>query len=81
MRDIIMAVILGNALGMSLMSGAESINDGGGAWILQLIVFPLAAVAGIVSLLLAQRKKRVPASGRHPNPQEPEPEEEPEPPR
>lgn len=63
MRDIIMAVILGNALGMSLMSGAESINDGGVGWIFELIVFPLAAVAGIVSLLLAQRKKRVPTHG------------------
>lgn len=68
-----MAVILGNALGMSLMSGAESVDDGGRAWILQLIVFPLAAVAGIVSLLLEHRKKRAPAQSQRPNPQEPEP--------
>ncbi|MDN5551982.1 hypothetical protein PGC08_05480 [Brevibacterium sp. BDJS002] len=66
MRDIVFAVILGNAFGMSMMSGAQAFDEGSDSWILQLIVFPLAAAAGIVSLLLKQRK-RASAQGRHPN--------------
>ncbi|GAA1925861.1 hypothetical protein GCM10009689_00630 [Brevibacterium antiquum] len=66
MRDIVVAVILGNAFGMSMMSGAEAFQDGAASWILQLIVFPLAAAVGIVSLLLKHRK-RASAQGRHPN--------------
>lgn len=66
-----MAVILGNAFGMSLAFGAESVKDGGSGWILQLIVFPLAALIGIVSLLLKHRRKRAPAESRRPDSQEP----------
>ncbi|MCF2571552.1 hypothetical protein [Brevibacterium sp. UCMA 11754] len=52
---------------MSMMSGAQAFDEGSDSWILQLIVFPLAAAAaGIVSLLLKQRK-RASAQGRHPN--------------
>ena len=66
MRNIVFAVILGNAFGMSLMSGVEAFHDGAPAWIFQLIVFPLAAAVGIVSLLLEHRK-RASAQSRHPN--------------
>ena len=77
MRDIIVAFILGIAFATSLLAGAEAVDEGGGAWILQLIVIPLTAVTGIVSLLLGQRKKRAPAQSRRPNPQEPNQEPEP----
>lgn len=66
MRDIVFAVILGNAFGMSLAFGVEAFQDGAASWILQLIGFPLAAAVGIVSLLLKHRK-RASAQGRHPN--------------
>ncbi|WP_193072237.1 MULTISPECIES: hypothetical protein [unclassified Brevibacterium] len=67
MRDIVFAVILGNAFGMSLMSGAQAFDEGSDSWILQLIVFPLVAAIGIMLLLLQHRKKRVSAESRHPN--------------
>lgn len=67
MRDIVFAVILGNAFGISLMSGVEAFHDGAATWVLQLIVFPLAALIGIVALLLGQRRKRAPAESRRPN--------------
>lgn len=66
MRDIVGAVILGNAFGMSLMSGAQAFDEGSDSWILQLIVFPLVAAIGIM-LLLLQHRKRVSAESRHPN--------------
>ncbi|MDN5806592.1 MAG: hypothetical protein L0J17_03535 [Brevibacterium sp.] len=42
------------------------------SWIFLLIVFPLFALAGIVSLLLKHRKKRAPDESRRPNSQEPD---------
>ncbi|HCG55267.1 MAG TPA: hypothetical protein DEW39_03735 [Brevibacterium sp.] len=62
-----MTVIMGNAFGLSVTSGIESVNEGGATWILELIVFPLAVLVGIVSLLLKHRK-RAPAQNRRPNP-------------
>ncbi|WP_157691311.1 MULTISPECIES: hypothetical protein [Brevibacterium] len=69
MRDIIMAVAMGIAIGVLIPAGVESFEDGGALWILELIIFPLFALAGIVSLLLKHRK-RAPAESRHPNSQE-----------
>ena len=72
MRDIIMAVAMGIAIGVLIPAGVESLEDGGALWILELIIFPLFALAGIVSLLLKHRKKRASAESRRPNSQEPD---------
>ncbi|GAA1871659.1 hypothetical protein [Brevibacterium marinum] len=61
MRNIIMAFVLGTAFANSLLLGAESVNDGGVSWVFLLIVCPLAALVGLVSLLLEHRKQRAPA--------------------
>lgn len=66
MRNIITAFILGTAFANCLLMGAESVNDGGVSWVFLLIVFPLASLAGLVSLLLEHRK-RAPAKSRRPN--------------
>lgn len=66
MRNIIMAFILGTAFANCLLMGAESVNDGGVSWVFLLIVFPLASLAGLVSLLLEHRK-RAPAESRRPD--------------
>ncbi|MCF2589014.1 hypothetical protein [Brevibacterium sp. UCMA 11752] len=79
MRNIIMAFILGTAFTNSLLSGVESVNDGGVSWVFLLIVFPLAALAGLVALLLEHRKKRAPAESRRPD--SPNTDQQPEQPR
>ena len=53
-----MAVAMGIAIGVLIPAGVESLEDGGALWILELIIFPLFALVGIVSLLLKHRKKR-----------------------
>ncbi|AZL05041.1 MAG: hypothetical protein ACTMKZ_05365 [Brevibacterium aurantiacum] len=66
MREIIMAFFLGVAFTNSLLMGEESLSEGGQAWILELIVFPLFALVGIGAMLLEHRK-RASAKSRRPD--------------
>ncbi|MCD1287099.1 hypothetical protein ACH82I_05995 [Brevibacterium sp. GP-SGM9] len=67
MRDIFTAFILGLVLANSMHLGIDDIHEGGWVWILELIVFPAAALVGLISLLWTHRK-RASAEDRHPHP-------------
>lgn len=69
MRDIFTAFILGLVLANSMHMGIDDIHEGGWVWILELIVFPAAALVGLISLLWTHRKRKI-SAGRKPIPEE-----------
>lgn len=66
MRNIIMAFILGSVFANSVLSGADALTSGDRWWFLELIVFPVIALAGLGALLLEYRK-RASTDDRRPN--------------